>query len=336
MSLVHWKPFSAEKPETGWDILLESATDDNPFQSTAWGEYKRAAGWVPQRWVASVSSGRILCAVQVLKKSVPLGGTVLWAPGGPLSGFPDIRLEDLQRALAEGIREICRANRAAYARFYSLQPAASETRRVLSGLCAVPKRRLGSGATVQIDLTLSGEDLLARMDKKHRYLVRRLGNSTLQWKWGTSADLVAGFGRLHSEMAATKKVSAADERDLSRLVSEFKENSRILIGTAGNEPVTACLVLIKGRGAFYWKAATVRQGREISASYAMVWELLNRLKAAGIQRFDFGGILPGVRSAEGINHFKQGFGGEIVEYAGEWEWAPVSWVRWGVNVFGGR
>ncbi len=327
-----WKQLAPEE-EAGWDRLGTRAGDDNPFQSDAWARYKRLSGWEPQRWTASDGGGAVICSLQVLKKKLPLGRAVLWAPGGPVVAFPGADRGNLEPLLREGLRQIFRSNRAVYARFYSLQPSAPETRRALSGFYAVPKLRLGSGATVKIDLTLSEEDLLSRMDKKHRYEVRRLGEGALRWEWGTSTALVAALSRLHSEMAAAKKVSAADEKDLSRLVSEFKENSKILIGSAGNEPVTGCLVLLKGKGAFYWRAATARKGRELSASYPMVWELLKRLKAAGIERFDFGGILPGVRSAEGINHFKRGFGGTAVEYLGEWEWSNTRWGRWGVNAW---
>ena len=329
---MNWKLFSAEEGK-GWDRLLDPAGDDNPFQSEAWARYKRNSGWESQRWVASLNGKPPLCAVQLLKKSLPLGRTALWAPGGPVIGFPDAGLEDLRKILPEGIRQIGRVNRAAYGRFYALQPSVLETRRVFSGVCAVPKRPLGSGTTVQVNLDLSREDLLSGMDRKHRYLVRRVSDPPLRWSWGASEVLVTDFSRLHAEMAAAKKVSAEDENDLARLISAFRENARILIGYAGDEPVTACLILLKGKNAFYWRAATARKGRELSASYAMIWELLKRLKEQGIRRFDFGGILPGVPSAAGINHFKQGFGGTQVEYLGEWEWARPSWIRWGVNAW---
>ena len=327
-----WKQLTPEE-SAGWDRLGTQAGDDNPFQSDAWARYKRQAGWEPQRWTASAGDGTLICSLQLLKKKLPFGRAVIWAPGGPVVGYPGADRENLEPLLREGLRQIFQSNRAGYARFYSLQPFAPETRRALSGSYAVPKHRLGSGATVKINLTLPEEDLLRQMDKKHRYEVRRLRESTLRWEWGTSASLVTALCQLHSKMAAVKKVSAANEEDLSRLVSEFKEDSRILLGTSGNEPVTACLVLLKGKGAFYWRAATARKGRELSASYAMVWELLKRLKAAGIERFDFGGILPGVPLAEGVNHFKQGFGGTAVEYLGEWEWAGAPWIRWGVNAW---
>jgi len=326
-----WKQLSAE--EAGWDRVSSPAGDDNPFQSEAWGRYKQRSGWEPQRWIASVNGGRPVCSVQLLRKRLPLGGALLWAPGGPVIGFPGSSPAELQEILPEGIRRICRANRAWYARFYSLQPSDPGVRRLLSEICAVPGRRLGSGATVQLDLTSSPEHLLEGMDKKHRYLVRRRGGDALQWKWGSSDALAADLARLHAEMAAAKRVSAADLDDLSRLIADFQENARILIGASGSEPVTGCLVLLKGKSAFYWRAATSRKGRELSASYAMILELLKRLKAGGTLRFDFGGILPGVESAEGINHFKRGFGGRTVEYLGEWEWASRSWVRWGINAW---
>lgn len=327
-----WKQLPASEA-AGWDGLLGSATDDNPFQSEAWARYKQRSGWEPQRWTAAGPGGEVICSFQLLKKSLPLGRSAIWIPGGPVAGFPGADPANLEPLMRDGLRRICESNRAVYARFYSLQPSSPETRKALSGFFGLPTRRLGSGATVQIDLTLPEEKLLSGMDKKHRYEVRRLGEDTLQWEWGNSAALAAGFGRLHSEMAAAKKVAAADMEDLSRLLSEFKENGKILIGSAGREPMTACLVLLKGKTAFYWRAATGRKGRELSASYAMIWELMKRLKAAGIERFDFGGILPGVRSAQGINHFKRGFGGATVEYLGEWEWASAPWVRWGVNAW---
>jgi len=327
-----WKLDPAEDG-TPWDRLLERADDDNPFQSDAWARYKQRMGWKPQRWTASINGGPVVCCVQLLKKTLPLGRTAIWAPGGPVIGFPETPQADLGTILPEGIRQICRFNRAVYARFYSLQPSTPETHRSFSRVCTVPARRLGSGATVKIDLRRPLEDLLGRMDKKHRYGVRRVGNSELQWAWGTSGTLLADFGRLHAEMAAAKRVSAADAGDLSQLIAAFKEGSRILVGYFEGEPVAACLVLLKGKGSFYWRAATAGKGRELSASYAMIWELLKRLKSEGFERFDFGGILPGLPSAEGINHFKRGFGGTVVEYLGEWEWANPSWIRWGVNAW---
>lgn len=140
-----WKQLSPEEG-AGWDGLLERADDDNPFQSDAWARYKRRSGWEPQRWTASAGGGAVICSLQLLKKTLPLGRTVIWVPGGPMVGFPGADPGGLEPLLREGIRRIAQANRAVYARFYSLKPSAPETRRALSGLCAKARGGASSSA----------------------------------------------------------------------------------------------------------------------------------------------------------------------------------------------
>ncbi len=330
---MHWKPFPAERGGAEWDSLLAGAYDDNPFQSSAWANYKRRMGWQPQRWIAEGNGNRILCAVQLLRRPLPLGRSLLWAPGGPVINFPESADEDWGDILSAGLKEIGQAHRAAYVRFYLLQSSSERAIQGLSRFCRPPRRRLGSGATVQLDLSLSMEQLQTGMDKKHRYLVRRLEENGFRWEWGTSESLISDLGRLHAEMSYAKRTLAVDRGDLQRLASAFRENAPTLVGYVGDEAVTACLVLLKGQSAFYWRAATARKGREISAAYAMIPQLFKLLSSRGVRRFDFGGILPGTPSAAGINHFKQGFGGKTVVYLGEWEWSNSSWIRWGVNAW---
>jgi lipid II:glycine glycyltransferase (peptidoglycan interpeptide bridge formation enzyme) len=64
----------------------------------------------------------------------------------------------------------------------------------------------------------------------------------------------------------------------------------------------------------------------------MIPELLEHLKQKGIETFDFGGIAPGNPNAEGVDHFKKGFGGEIIEHLGEWESANSEALRTILNI----
>ena len=330
---VRWLPFPPEKGERQWDWVGENLYGDNPFQSSAWGEYKKNWGWEPQRWVASNENQEVVGSLQLLKKPLPMGRSLLWAPGGPLFDFQRMAPEDFKILISAGLREICRMNRAVYARFYSFQSPSPPMVRGFSDLGRTPSRRLGSGTTVEVDLSLSEEQLLSGMARKHRYLVRRFGGNSIQWHWGKDDALINNLESLHREMSSRKNVLATKNEDSRSLVSAFQDNILILIGSLGREAVTGCMVLLKGRSAFYWRAATTPKGREISAAYPMIFQLFKLLKARAIEHFDFGGILPRSPSAAGINHFKKGFGGKVVEYVGEWEWANPSWVRWGVNTW---
>lgn len=333
MKPARWSPFPPGSDED-WDRIGEGLPGDNPFQSAAWGRYKQNYGWEPQRWIAADEERGVVGALQLLKKNLPFGRSLIWAPGGPQVGFQGTVPEDLEDLFSEGLGEICRANRAAYARVYSFQPPSSSAAGAFSGFGPPPSCKLGSGTTVELDLALSSEQLLAGMDRKHRYLVRRFGEGSLEWRSGREEGLVADLCRLHQEMSSRKKVWAADPEDLRSLVSAFGEKILVLTGAIGGEAVSGCMVLLKGRSAFYWRAATSPKGREVSAAYPMIFELFKLLKTRGVERFDFGGILPGDPSAEGVDHFKKGFGGKIVEYLGEREWAASpNWVRWGVNAW---
>ena len=106
----------------------------------------------------------------------------------------------------------------------------------------------------------------------------------------------------------------------------------ILVGYMDNQPVTGCLVLVFGSNAFYMMASTGTQGREVSAAYAMFERLMQELIERGVTDFDFGGIDPARSEAAGVNHYKCGFGGELVEQLGEWESAPSEWFRLAVNL----
>ncbi len=87
----------------------------------------------------------------------------------------------------------------------------------------------------------------------------------------------------------------------------------------------------RGVGGVLLAEALARALRADIAAYAMVVKLLASLKEKGITQFDFGGIAPASLAASGVNHFKRGFGGELVEYLGEWEWVVSPSVRWGAN-----
>jgi lipid II:glycine glycyltransferase (peptidoglycan interpeptide bridge formation enzyme) len=97
----------------------------------------------------------------------------------------------------------------------------------------------------------------------------------------------------------------------------------IVTGYHAERPVTSCMTLNFAGRAFYYIAATGAEGRKLSAAYGMLPRLVASLRESGIRYLDFGGIAPQSSERAGVDHFKKGFGGEIVEYLGEWEAASV-------------
>lgn len=331
--MVKWKRLDPEVNRIDWASLLSTAKDCSPFQSYAWGEYKRRFGWEPERWVALNGSGRPTCCIQALKKRLPFNRVLVWVPGGPVVGFPESRADLTGEMVSGWLEQFRRENRLVYARFRSHQPYSAEATYSINRICARPTFKINSEYTIQIDLSRPLEELKSAMASKHRYYVKQSQVASIEWQFGHAEDLAQDMALLYEEMSRAKGIEhlKLDLTSLGALHREFDEDCLVLVGYHGEHPVTSCLILTLADKAFYLLAATGAQGRKISAAYAMVFKLFELLKSRGIIHFDFGGINPASPSAAGVNHFKRGFGGEIVEYLGEWEWATSEYLRWGAN-----
>lgn len=312
-----------EDDAAAWTSLVEQAADANLFQTAAWAEHKRPAGWTAERWVASGQGGRPLAALQVLLKRLPLGRTVGWAAGGPLTGFSGTGPEEAAE-LARAWLSQFRSRGGVYVRFRSHRAADPAWVEAFGRVLSRPRTKLNSGVTLELE---PGRPLEA--SKGHRYYVRQAQKAGLAWESGSGAGLAAEFAVLYRELAQAKGLEGRlfDAATLPRLVHLFGDHALVLIGRLGGAPATGCLVLRAGGNAFYLAAATSAEGRKVSAAYAMVPKLLELLSERGVRRLDFGGIDPRNPDAKGVDHFKKGFGGAPLEYLGEWDWAAYPGLR---------
>ncbi len=91
--------------------------------------------------------------------------------------------------------------------------------------------------------------------------------------------------------------------------------ARILIGyLADGTPVSSKMILSSGGRASQLYGGLTDAGGEARSGHFFEWEAIIRARAAGAEIFDMWG-----RSTRGIAHFKQGFGGRVVEYGGTFD-----------------
>jgi peptidoglycan pentaglycine glycine transferase (the first glycine) len=317
-----------------WDEQLVGAGDYTVFQSFGWGEFKRREGWQPCRIVGRDPQGHVAAMVQLLVKTLPFGFAVGWAPGGPTMDFSgrvaisDVDLPGLFAALEASIPRIL-------VRFDSNIPIESDLVRELGALCRRPRTRLNSGFSIRFDISRGAEFFTAQMSSKHRYYLRKAA-APLRWEAGASDRDIAALVRLHSEMIRSKELklqSMSTEQYAALRGALGPQGMTILTGYLDDQPVTSCLTLDFHEKSFYLVAATAPPGRQIGAAYAMLPQLVAVLSKKGIKQFDFGGVAPESPESKGVYHFKKGFGGEAVEYLGEWEWTSVPLLSSAVNLF---
>ncbi|HKZ92717.1 MAG TPA: peptidoglycan bridge formation glycyltransferase FemA/FemB family protein, partial [Candidatus Limnocylindrales bacterium] len=178
------------------------------------------------------------------------------------------------------------------------------------------------GAPVQlsssqiIDLSRSEAELWSDVYKSSRRYAngaRKLGCSVRE---GGEADLPAFYDILVETARRSGFIPRAFEayRDVYRAFAS-RGKALLLIGyLPDGTAASSKLILRSGVRAAQLYGGLSDAGGEARAGHFFEWQAILRCKAAGARTFDMWG-----RSTPGIAHFKQGFGGRVVEYGGAWD-----------------
>lgn len=315
--MLQWNFWDNGIDDKQWDDLVGRFDDANIFQSAGWGNLKGTVGWKPVRWLATSGQGEPVFAAQILEKR-RLGMTLLWLSGGPLLRPKVASPKELSEAVAEFAGHVASRYGVSFLRLNSLLPHDSGLSARLAPVFERPLARMLSGYSVWHDLT---KDNVPQIQSKHRYYVKHAQKANLEWRWLDAAEGRAQFWSLLGGVESAKGSfrHGVSQTEMERLPEFLGDRARFLGGFIDGKLATGCLILHFAGHAYYYLAGTNEVGRKVSAAYAMVPELWRRLSELGMTDLDFGGIAPANPGAAGVDHFKKGFGGNIVEYLGEWE-----------------
>ncbi len=323
--MLKWSAWEGDAP--GWDALLLQFPDHTFYQGYGWGAHKSYFGWRPHRLVA-MDGNQTIAMAQVLVRRFPLGVSLAWVNGGPV-GLPAAWGEPLRiaiRAVAGTYHLYCRIN--------SMHEYSEKDSQVIRSVgWSAPTHCIVSGRSILLDLTSPEKEWLSAITGKHRYYVKKANGAPLEWACGNTGALRRDLVTLTQTLIVEKGMDLPewDAQTVEDLNTNLGDAVFILIGYLNARPVTGCLVLIQGAVAYYLSAATLKDGRDVSAAYSMFARVRGLLRERGIQVLDFGGINPASEKARGVDHFKRGFGGKEIRYLGESDWATSSVLRRAAN-----
>lgn len=176
--------------------------------------------------------------------------------------------------------------------------------------------------TIQVDLSLSEEKLLAQMKKDTRYSIRKFKKSALSKRLKyEKAKEVKEFWRAWKRIGGFERIIPSLKNTLA-LKEAFGEKALFLTVVEEGKIVAGTIVLIADKSAYYYYAFTSKEGRKVLAQYGLVWEAIREVKKRGGRTFDFEGIYDErfpIKSWQGFSHFKKSFGGKEVVYPGCWK-----------------
>jgi peptidoglycan pentaglycine glycine transferase (the first glycine) len=299
------------RDDAAWDAFVEGTDTDFPLQLCAWAEAKAAHGWSSARVLADGGSGPIGAQV-LLRRLGPGPFSMGYLPRGPVAtSFDAASLE----ALTAALRDFARSRRLTH---LSADPGLPGTSHhaLFESSGWQPSEALQPASTQIIDLTKPETALWSDVYKSSRRYANGARKKGCYVEEGDEAALPVFYDIL----LETAERSGFIPRALEAYASVYhafarRGKARLLIGyLPDGTAVSSKMILTSGGRAAQLYGGLTDQGGQARAGHFFEWEAIVRSKAAGARVFDMWG-----RSTGGIAHFKQGFGGQVVEYGGTFD-----------------
>jgi len=301
-----------------WNAFVEAAPYHAFPQLWEWGEVRAMGGWRPVRLAVGPSQERPVAGAQLLLRRMPvLGWHLAYVPRGPIGDLDDPGVRD---ALVAGLRALGNVEKIATVR---ADPEASSATPWGHALLDSPWRdapKIQPPTTRVIDLAPGEDALKANLKRKHRQYVNkaeRAGVTIERFDGATPQEAIgpalADFNRIYRFTAERAGFVARQPFYYERVWSIFAPTGRVRLSfaVADGERLATIFHFTCGERAVEAYGGMTDAGAEARANYLLKWSAIADFAREGFAVYDMWGLATG-----GIRQFKEGFGGEEIEYVG--------------------
>ena len=299
---------------TTWDAFVSSASDGSILQSWAWGELKARYGWEPTRYLW-MRDGRVRGAISVLRKSLPGGLAMHYAPRGPVLNKQFAEWPQLWMAL----RPRLALQGGTVLKVDPEWPAHREYVLQYSG--ARPANSIQHQATALVDLG-GGERVFERMSGSARRNMRQAERAGVVVE---SSVRLEALDQFYEMLAATADRQEFIIRPLSYycdLFTAFANGARVYLASRNGVTVAGSVIVTYGDRIIYLFSGSTDEGRRLKAPYLIQQHAIRDGQALGCRTYDLWGIPVDPQPGDtgwGYAHFKAMLGGTPVRFAGAWD-----------------
>lgn len=307
---------------TIWDAFVSAAGDGSILQSWAWGELKARYGWEPTRYLWT-REGQVRGAISVLRKQLPGGLAMHYAPRGPVLNkqFAEWPLlwDQLRRRLALQGGTVLKVD--------PEWPAHGQY--VLQFTGARPTQSIQHQATALVDLG-GGEGVFDRMSTSARRNMRQAERAGVIVESSVQLDALDRFYEMLAATADRQEFTIrprAYYRDLFTAFlpppqGEGTVGARVYLATHQGVTVAGSVIVNYGDHLIYLFSGSSDEGRRLKAPYLIQQHVIRDGQARGSRIYDLWGIPVDPRPGDagwGYAHFKAMLGGAPVTFAGSWD-----------------
>jgi lipid II:glycine glycyltransferase (peptidoglycan interpeptide bridge formation enzyme) len=313
-------------------LRLSNELNVHPLQSFAWGELKRPV-WTPLR-LGVFDGDECVSLLTILKRKIPLIGKELgYIPRGivikdekyyqeiiiSLVGAED--LLPLSFILIDPevfqIRNTCLPAGTAK---YEIRDESENRNKKFESIVDTLKnsgfkedgRQEQPIRTVVMDLTKSEEEILAEMKSKHRQYIRKAERKGVTIEKGND-ESINDFCRIIEQIIKEKNYVMHESDYYRKVWKLFREDNLVemFIAKLKGEVVGTYMLLFSKDGVYEMYGGCNSLGNKNLVNYLMKWETIKYSKSIGKKYYDQWGA---EFAHPGLVQFKEGFGGQVVEY----------------------
>ncbi|POH74831.1 lipid II:glycine glycyltransferase FemX [Arthrobacter glacialis] len=291
-----------------WDAAVDSQ-QGHPMQLWGWGETKAAHNWRVDR-VLVLEDGAVVGSAQILLRPLPFPfRSLAYIARGPQSAAGrEIEVLDAvgryvkatHKSVALSIEPDWDADSVAAASL----PASGWARS--SSTILIPR-------TLILDLSRSEDELLGAMSKKTRQYIRKSSREALEYRAVTAAELPQCMA-VYKETAERAEFGIHQDSYYSDILRNLGAGSPIYGAFDGEKLVAFLWLAASGSTAFELYGGMTEAGSQLRANFSLKWLAIQEMKARGITRYDFNGLLN-----DGVSKFKFGFADHENMLAGTWD-----------------
>jgi peptidoglycan pentaglycine glycine transferase (the first glycine) len=342
-----------------WNSLISTLPEPHILQTWEWGDVKCHYGWAPihaiwyekpdGRFVFTidqqVEGATVRAAALILKRTIHIRGlstglTMLYVPKGPL--LSDWTNSALRRLALNDLSKVVRQAKAIFikvdpdvrlgtgipgqANEWSDQHGDSIVDDFKSMGWQYSNEQVQFANTVLIDLSQTKDELLARMKPKTRYNIRLAERRGVKVRPGNANDLDLLY-QLYAETSVRDGFVIRSKDYYYSLWNTFLETAmaKILIAEVDEYPVSALILFLFQRKAWFLYGMSRDAHREKMPNYLLQWEAICECMGAGCLTYDLWGAPNQFVESDplwGVYRFKDGLGGQVVRHIGAWDF-PV-------------
>lgn len=257
----------------------------------------------------------------VIKYSLPLGQSYLYVP----HGFTGVWNEENINIFLNEIKKIAHSHNSFFIR---IDPFEKKSKTLTEGLFKFGFKKVGSvqpEETLLLDLALSKDDLLKKMEHDTRYSIRtaeKRGVTVICAKtFDEKKKYFDVFWSLFKETNTRHQLQAYPKKYYEEIFSlEGECRSEVFCAMVEQKIIAVAVVVFFGERATYLYAASEQGYGRYNAPTFLLWNAINIAKEYKMKIFDFWGISNTKKEWAGVTAFKKSFGGYEIQYEGTWEY----------------